>query len=79
MWLITLTKLLFLIAVFSRESAFMLYWLSAYQSDADFGEDYPQNRWQELFCKILIFLSIICLLYSLGRFVYQILTDLNMI
>ncbi|WP_174493674.1 hypothetical protein [Acinetobacter sp. Marseille-Q1623] len=79
MQLITLAKLLFLIAVVFMGVGFYTALAAAYQSDANFGEEYPQDQWKELFCKIMIFLSLICLLCSLGLFVYQILTDLNII
>ncbi|RFC83764.1 hypothetical protein C9E89_009890 [Acinetobacter sichuanensis] len=73
------SKIFLFIAVVFMGIGFYTALTAAYQSDADFGEEYPQDRWKELFCKIMIFLGVICLLCSLGLFVYQILIDLKMI
>ena len=79
MQLMTLSKLLFLAAVIFMGIGFYTALAAAYQFDADFGEEYPEDRWKALFCNVMIFLSGICLLGGLGLFAYQILTDLNML
>lgn len=76
---ISLGKIFLYLAVVFMGIGFYTALAAAYQSDADFGEEYPQDRWKALFCKIMIFLSLMCLLGSLWLFSDQILTNLNII
>ncbi len=74
-----LQKLLFFLAVIFMGIGFYTALGAAYQSDVDFGEEYPKDRWKTTFCWVMIILGFVCLIASVGLLVYRILLDLNLI
>ncbi len=74
-----LPKLLFFLAVIFMGIGFYTALAGGYASDYGADDDSPEQKNRMIICTITLTLSALCLLLSLGLFVYRILLDLNLI
>ncbi len=74
-----LPKLLFFLAVIFMGIGFYTALAGGYASDYGADDDSPEQKNRMIICTITLTLSVLCLLLSLGLFVYRILLDLNLI
>ena len=74
-----LPKLLFFLAVMFMGIGFYTALAGGYASDYGADDDSPEQKNRMIICTITLTLSVLCLLLSLGLFVYRILLDLNLI
>ena len=77
--ILTGSKILFFMAIIFMGIGFYTALAAAYRSDADFGEEYPQDQWTTIFCWAMMILSCLCFFASVGLLIYRILLDLNLI